>query len=134
MEMLLRAVAKPFLCGWCATRRGGVGCMNGLLLLLGVADRKIVDGWRCDWNKHGKIRLHVNGPSSCLVIHLNLSISLIFNSSLALLIRLVYYRTCKRAEFLSPAHQSCDSRRISYCASLQSSQNQVNLHQASIQH
>jgi hypothetical protein len=39
--MLLRVVVRPLLCGWCATRRGGVGCINGLV---GVADRKIVDG------------------------------------------------------------------------------------------
>lgn len=29
--MLLRVVARPLLCGWCATRRGGV---YGLLVLL----------------------------------------------------------------------------------------------------
>jgi hypothetical protein len=37
---------------WCATRRGGVGCMNGLV---GVADRKIVDGDATDdWSKQAR--------------------------------------------------------------------------------
>lgn len=31
---LLRAVARPLLCEWYATRRSGVGCMNWLLVLL----------------------------------------------------------------------------------------------------
>ena len=54
--MLLRVVGMPLLCGWCATRRGGI---KGLF---GVADRKIVDGWRCDWGAFKQAR---KDPLAC---------------------------------------------------------------------
>lgn len=109
----------------CGARRGAVVWIVDEWVV-GVAGRKIVDGDATDdWSKQAR-----QDPLACerpklLPRHSlepKVSINLILDSSLALLIHLIYYRACKRAELLSPAHQSFNLGHISCCASLQSSQ------------